>query len=108
MYVGRKRVMAKLPVEVIRRIYEYDSTYKIRFDKVLTQLTAHCFIYNYRICFEPYNNCCCYCVVCKTYLKLCQQIYFDEMSTYEDEFKMITALGFDLINSYILICMFCL
>ena len=31
----------KLPVEVIRKIYEYDSTSKIKFDKVLTQLTAH-------------------------------------------------------------------
>ena len=61
---------------------------------VLKQLTAHCFIYNCRICFKPYNNCCCYCVVCKTYLKFCQQIFHDEMSTYEDELKMITALGF--------------
>ena len=58
--------MDKLPVEVIRKMYEYDNTYKITFDKVLTQLTAHCFIYNCRICFKPYNNCCCYCVVCKT------------------------------------------
>ena len=86
--------MDKLPVEVIRKLYEYDNTYKIRFAKVLTQLTAHCFIYNCRICCKPYNNCCCYCVVCKTYLKLCQQIYYDELSTYEDDLKMITALGF--------------
>ena len=86
--------MDKLPVEVIRRIYEYGSTYKIKFDKVLTQLSAHCFIYNCRICFKPYNNCYCYCSRCKTYLKFCQQIYYDEMSTYEDELKMITALGF--------------
>ena len=86
--------MDNLPVEVIRKIYEYDSTYKIKFDKVLTQLTSYCFIYHCRICFKPYNNCCCYCGVCKTYLKFCQQIFFDEMSTYEDELKMITALGF--------------
>ena len=86
--------MDNLSVEVIRKIYEYDSTYKIKFDKVLTQLTAFCFIYHCRICFKPYNNCCCYRVVCKTYLKFCQQIYYDEMSTYEDELKMITALGF--------------
>ena len=77
--------MDKLPVEVIRRIYECDSIYKIKFDKVLTQLSAHCFIYNCRICSKPYNNCCCYCSRCKTYLKFCQQIYFDGMSTYEDE-----------------------
>ena len=86
--------MNNLPVEVIRKIYEYDSTYKIKFDKVLTQLKSHCFIYHCRICFKPYNKCCCCCSVCKTYLKFCQQIYFDEMSTYEDELKMITALGF--------------
>ena len=87
--------MDKLPVEVIRRIYEYDSAYKIKFYyKVLTQLTAHRFIYNCRICFKPYNDCCCYCVVCKTCLKFCQLIFYDELSTYEDEVKMVTALGF--------------
>ena len=85
--------MDKLPVEVIRKIYEYDPTFKLEFDKVLKQMTAHCFIYNCRICCKPYNNCCCYCVVCKTYLKLCQQIYYDERSTYEDELKMIIALS---------------
>ena len=57
--------MDKLPIEVIRQIYEYDSTFKIKFDKVLKQLMAHCFIYNCRICCKPYNNCCCYCSVCK-------------------------------------------
>ena len=86
--------MDKLPSNIIQHIYEYGNTYKETFDKVLAQLTAHCFIYNCRICFKPYNNCCCYCAVCKTYLKICQQIYYDEMSTYEDELNMITALGF--------------
>ena len=86
--------MDKLPSNITQHIYGYDPTYKIKFGKVLTQLIAHCFIYSCRICFKPYNNCCCYCVVCKTYLKFCQQIYFDEMSTYGDELKMITALGF--------------
>ena len=85
--------MDNLPVEVIRKIYSYDSTYNIKFDKVLTQLTAHMFIYNCRICFKPYNDCCCYCAVCKTYLKFCQQICYDQLSTYVDEVKMITALG---------------
>ena len=79
--------MDKLPVEVIRRICDYNSTYKTKFGKVLTQLTAHCFIYNCRICFKPYKKCCCYCSRCKTYLQFCKQIYFDEMSTYEDEIK---------------------
>ena len=31
--------------------------------------------------------------MCKTYLKLCQQMYYDERSTYEDELKMIIALS---------------
>ena len=86
--------MDKLPSTIIQHIYEYDNTYKIKVDKVLKQLTAHRFIYNCRICCKPYNNCCCYCAVCKPYLKFCHNIYYDEMSTYEDEFKMITALGF--------------
>ena len=47
--------MDKLPVEVIRRIYEYDSTYKIKFDKVLAQLTAHIFIYRCSECFKEWN-----------------------------------------------------
>ena len=45
--------MDKLPVGVIRNIYSYDSAYKIKFGKVWAQLTAHCFIYNCRICFKP-------------------------------------------------------
>ena len=94
IYVYTYRVMDKLPVEGIRRIYEYGSTSKIKFDKVLKQMMAHCFIYNCRICCKPYNNCCCYCVVCKTYPKFCQQICYDELSTYEDELKVISALGF--------------
>ena len=77
--------MDKLHSDIIQLIYEYDNTYKIKFDKVLKQLSAHCFIYSCQFCFKPYTNCCCYCVVCKTYLKLCQQIYYDEKSTYEDE-----------------------
>ena len=36
--------MDKLQIEVIRTIYEYDSTYNIKFDKVLKQMSAHCFI----------------------------------------------------------------
>ena len=85
--------MDNLPIEVMRQIYEYDSTYNIKFDKVLKQLSAHCFIYRCQICFKPYNNCCCYCAVCETYLKLCHQIYYDEKSTYEDELENIIALA---------------
>ena len=86
--------MDKLPVEVIRKIYSYDSTYKIKFDKVLTQLTSYCFIYNCKMCFKPYDNCYCYCPRCRTYLKYCQQLYFTSKSTYEDDMNMIIALGF--------------
>ena len=58
--------MGKLfPDEVIVHIYKYDPTYKTHFDKVLKQLMAHCFIYNYHQCFKPWNNCYCYCKVCK-------------------------------------------
>ena len=92
IYRERERVMDNLPVEVIREIYSYGSTYKNKFDKVLTQLTAHMFIYNCRICFKEWDNCYCYCPNCRTYLKYCQQIYYSVNSTYEDELKMITAL----------------
>ena len=85
--------MDNLPIEVIRKTCEYDYTYKIKFDKVLKQLSAHCFTYNCHKCFKPWNNCCCYCDVCKTYLKLCHQIYDDEKSTYEDELENIIALA---------------
>ena len=85
--------MDRLTIEVIRQIYGYDNTFKVKFDKVLKQLTAHCFIYNCSICCKPYNNCCCYCVVCKTYLKFCQQIYYGQYSTYEDELNMIIGLS---------------
>ena len=80
--------MDKLPSTITQHIYGYGNTYKIKFDKVLKQMMAHCFIYNCRTCFKPYNNCC-YCAVCKTYLKFCQQIYYDQYSTYEDELKII-------------------
>ena len=83
--------MEKLPI--IRELYEYEN-YTIKFDKVLKQLKAHCYIYNCSICFKPYNKCCCYCAVCKTYLKFCHQIYYDKESTYEDELADFIQLGF--------------
>ena len=83
--------MDKLPSTIIQHIYEYDHNYREKFDKVLVQLTAHCFIYKCRTCLKPYNNCCCYCAVCKTYLRFRQQIHHDGMSTYEDELEQIIA-----------------
>ena len=82
--------MDSLPSNIIQHIYEHDDIYKITFDK---QLSAHCFKYNCHICFKPWNNCCCYCEICNTYLKLCRQIYDDEKSTYDDELEMINALS---------------
>ena len=37
--------MDNLPTTIIQHIYEYDSTYKHIFDKVLISLKLHCFIY---------------------------------------------------------------
>ena len=86
--------MDKLPSTITQHSYEYVNTYKIKFDKVLKQLSAHCFIYRCHMCFKEWNNCFCCCQVCKTYLKYCQQIYFDEYSTYEDELFDVIQLGF--------------
>ena len=65
--------------------------------KVLKQMTAHCFTYNCHKCFKPWNNCYCYCPVCKTYPKYCHQIFYDEMGTYEDDLAIIIPLGFWII-----------
>ena len=85
--------MDKLPSNIFQHIYEYDNTYKIKFGEVLKQLSAHCFIYNCHKCFKTWNKYYCYCSVCKTYLKFCQQIYYDELNTYEDELGNIIALS---------------
>ena len=86
--------MDKLPIGFIRQLYEYGNTCNIKFGKVLKQLTAHCVIYRCCICCKAYNQCSCYRQVCKTYLKFCQQIYYDQYSTYEDELDKVIALGF--------------
>ena len=74
-------------------IYEYDRTDNNKFDKVLKQMAARCFIYTCHKCFKPWNNCPCYCHVCKTYLRYCHQILYDEMGTYEDDLAIIIPLG---------------
>ena len=84
--------MDKLPSTIIQHIYAYDNTLKIKFGKVLKQLSVHGFIYNCNKCFKPWNNCYCYCEICRTYLKYCHQTYFDEKNTYEDELEKIIAL----------------
>ena len=86
--------MLDLLIEITRKIYEYDSTYRYVFNKVLVQLKCNFFIYNCHLCCKPWNSCYCYCKVCKSYLKFCHQIYFDQESTYEDDLPDIIPLGF--------------
>ena len=76
--------MDKLPPTIIQHIYEYANTYDIKFDKVLKQLSAHCFTHNCQICFKPYSRYFCYCETCRTYLRSCQQIYFSPGDMEED------------------------
>ena len=86
--------MDDLPIEIITQIYDYDSTYRDVFNKVLIQLKCNFFIYNCHLCCKPWNSCYCYCSVCHTYLKFCHQIYFDQDSTYDDDLPDIIPLGF--------------
>ena len=78
IYIYICMVMDKLPSTIIQHMYEYATTYNNKFDKVSKQLSAHCFIHICHSCFKPWNNCYCYCEVCRTYLKLCHQIYYDK------------------------------
>ena len=55
---------------------------------------AHCFIYHCHQCFKPWNSCFCECSICKTHLKFSHQLFYDEMSTYEDELEAVIPLGF--------------
>ena len=86
--------MDNLPIEITRKIYEYDSTYREIFNRVLIQLRVNFYIYNCHLCCKPSNKCFCYCNVCRTYLKFCKQIYFNQDSVYEDETPDIVQLGF--------------
>ena len=86
--------MDNLPIEVIRQIYEFDSTYKIKFDKVLKQLAAHIYIYRCSECFKEWNKCFCYCKIGRTYPRFCNQIFYDKDSVYEDGLNDIIQMGF--------------
>ena len=59
--------MNNLPNDIIRNIYEYESTYRDQFDETLRQLRCFCFVYRCSECFKPYNKCFCYCNDCRTY-----------------------------------------
>ena len=85
--------MNNLPNDIIRNIYEYDNTYRESFDKTLRQLRVFCFVYRCSECFKPYNKCFCYCNVCKTYLRFCKQIYFENNDPEEDELNDIIELS---------------
>ena len=85
--------MNNLPNDIIRNIYGYDSTYRESFDKALRQLRVFCFVYRCSECFKPYNKCFCYCNVCKTYLRFCKQIYFENNDPEEDELENIIELS---------------
>ena len=84
--------MDKLPIEITRKTYEYDPTYRELFDNVLVSLRVHCFIYRRKECFKPYNQCFCYCVVCRTYLRFCRQLYFLPGDMEEDELENVIPI----------------
>ena len=53
--------MNNLLTTITQHIYEYGSTYKDIFDKVLIPLKVHCFIYRCDQCCRHYYDCYCYC-----------------------------------------------
>lgn len=86
--------MDNLPIEITRKIYEYDSTYRDVFNRVLIQLRVNFYIYNCHECCKKWQKCMCYCDVCNTYLKFCHQIYYEQDDGYEDDLPDIIPLGF--------------
>ena len=84
--------MDTLRTTIIQHIYEYGNTHQIKFAEVLKQLSAHCFIYNCHKRFKPWSNCYCYSLVCKTYVKYCHRILYDEISTHEYDLAIIIPL----------------
>ena len=57
-------------------------------------MNMHCFIYRCSECFEPYNQCFCYCQTCGIYLRFCKQLYFKDGDMTEDDIIDIVGLGF--------------
>ena len=84
----------------------YAATYKIKFGKVLNQLSAHIFIYRCSECFKELNKCFCYCKTCRTYLRFCHQNCYDKDSAYEDDPNDITQMGF-VIQKQCILQFFC-
>ena len=73
-----------LPVEILRHIYEYDSTYRDEFERSLVRIKVDFYLYKCNDCHKRWQKCNCYCKTCKTYKRFCQQIYYDEGDEVED------------------------
>ena len=100
--------MDKLSTTIIQHIYDYDSTYKVKFDKMLLHMNMHCCIYRCSECFKPYNQCFCYCQTCGTYLRFCEQLYFKDGDMTEEDIIDITGLGLRLIICFVQIILHCI
>ena len=92
------------PDEVIRNMYKYDSTYKHIVEQVLLQLTMHCFMYRCSEGYKQYNQCFCYCQTCRTYLRLCRQIFYEAGDMTEDDLEDIVPMtNYVLVKSSIVL-----
>jgi hypothetical protein len=76
--------MNKLPIEIIRNIYLYDSTYRDEFERSLVRIKVDFYLYKCPDCYKKWQKCSCYCPVCKTYKRFCQQIYYEPGDIIED------------------------
>ena len=84
--------MDTLPIEIIRKIYEYDSTYKEMFGNTLLQLRCYAFIYRCSDCFKPFNRRFCYCPDCRTFKRFCKQIYYAPSDMEDDDLESIIQM----------------
>ena len=76
--------MDNLPIEIIRNIYLYDSTYRDVFERSLVRIRVDFYLYKCQDCHKIWQKCNCYCPTCKTYKRFCNQIYYDEGDIIED------------------------
>ena len=100
--------MDNIPFEAIRQIYSYDPTYKYIICKVLISLNIHCLIYRCSECYKPYNQCVCYCQTCRTYLRLCKQLYFKDGDMTEADLEDIVGLGVNKLYVFVQIILRCI
>ena len=84
----------KLPIEVIRQMYGYGNTYKIKFDKILNQLSAHIYIYRCSECFKEWNKWFAAAKFAEPVLDFAITFFYDQGSVYEDDLNDIIQLGF--------------